>query len=240
MPEYKLILKEKEKVARDTICCRFEKPEGFDYQPGQFLTLINEDIPITDKKGNRRSMSIASSPTEPLIHITMRIGSSAFKRSLEQSQPGNRLTALGPFGKFGMPADTSIPLVFLAGGIGITPFRSMLKYSIDKKIPRDISLFYSNSCMKDSAYLNELQKWTDDNDFIKYTPTMTDKDHVEPEWTGSVGLITPELLRDNLPDIMRPNYLIVGPPGFVEAMGNLLHEQKINEDKILIEKFTGY
>ncbi|MCH7493073.1 FAD-dependent oxidoreductase [Patescibacteria group bacterium] len=240
MAEYKLILKEKEKVARETVSFRFEKPKGFDYLPGQFLTLIYENMPFTDKKGNRRSMSIASSPTEPLIHITMRIGSSAFKRSLEQSKPGDQFTATGPFGKFCMPEDVSVPLVFLAGGIGITPFRGMLKYSIDKKIHRDISLIYCNSCIKDAAYLDEIQKWANDYDFINYIPTMTDKDCVEPEWTGCIGLITPELLRDNLPDIMKPNYLIVGPPGMVEAMVNMLHEQKITDDKILIEKFTGY
>ncbi|MFH1235398.1 MAG: FAD-dependent oxidoreductase [Parcubacteria group bacterium] len=240
MPEIPLILKEKREIAHNTMEFVFEKPAGFDYKPGQFMTLIYPDQPYTDAKGNRRSMSFASSPTEPEISFGMRMSMSAYKRSLTDAPIGAKLSGIGPAGRFLLPEDPAAELVFLAGGIGITPFRSMVKYLTDKNIPSKATLIYCNNCLRDTSYLPEFTAWEKQNPNLKLMVTMTDPDQVEKEWTGRCGLITEELLKEVVSDIVKPTYMIVGPPGMVEAMVRLLKSLNVLETQIKIEKFTGY
>ncbi|HCM67435.1 MAG TPA: oxidoreductase [Candidatus Kerfeldbacteria bacterium] len=240
MPEIPLILKEKREIAHNTMEFVFEKPAGFDYKPGQFMTLIYENQPHQDKKGNRRAMSFASSPTENVLSFGMRMSMSAYKRSLMDAEMGVKLSGIGPAGRFLLPDDPSVELVFLAGGIGITPFRSMVKYLTDKKTPTKMTLIYSNNCLRDTSYLSEFTEWEKQNPKFKFVPTMTDPDQVEKEWIGRCGLITEELLREAIDNVVKPTYMIVGPPGMVEVMIRLLESLEVPETQIKIEKFTGY
>lgn len=237
MPEFSITLLKKEEVARNTMCLKFAKPEGFNFVPGRFITLIVPDMPYSDEKGNRRSMSIASSPTEKTIDTTMRHSDSAFKKSLDKLKPGAVISAMGPFGQFTMPEDESIPLILLAGGVGITPFRSMIKFVIDTKSTRPLHLIYCNNCMKDSAYLNELAQLAKENDQFTFTPVMTSEKNCEPEWDGDIGQLTPDFIKKKVGDISLPTYMIVGPPGMVDAFEKMLQDMKVPDERIKIEKF---
>ncbi|MBI5037560.1 MAG: FAD-dependent oxidoreductase [Candidatus Kerfeldbacteria bacterium] len=240
MPEYAAKLMSQRIIAHETREFVFEKPTGFDFKPGQFMTLILPDLDMKVPKGNRRSMSIASSPTESNISFGMRMGTSAFKQRIEKLKPGEAINLMGPFGHFTMPDDVNQPLVFLAGGIGITPFLGMIKYSIDTKSPRQLYLLYGNSCISNSSYLPEIEALTKRSDKLHYLPTMSDLTHLEHEWKGQTGFINADLIKKTVPDHMRPTYMIVGPPGMVEAMVALLKEMGLPDTQIIIEKFTGY
>lgn len=240
MPEFPITLIEKREIARETCEFKFAKPKGFDFKPGQFMTMILPDLDPKVAKGNRRSMSIASSPTDEYVAFGMRMGTSAFKQRIDKLQPGEEISMMGPFGQFVMPEDESMPLVFLAGGIGITPFLSMIKYCADTKSKRDLTLIYCNSCIINSSYLPELEEVAQRSPNLHYLPTMTDLEHIEHEWKGATGLITAELIQKEITDYMKPLYMIVGPPGMVEAMVAMLKEMGLPEKQIVIEKFTGY
>ncbi|MFZ6036558.1 MAG: ferredoxin--NADP reductase [Patescibacteria group bacterium] len=240
MPEYSAKLISKRTIARETCEFVFTKPAGFDFRPGQFMTLILPDLDPKVAKGNRRSMSIASAPTDDLVSFGMRMGTSAFKQRIDKLNIGEQIQMMGPFGRFIMPDDQSIPLVFLAGGIGITPFLSMITYCAATKSPRELFLLYSNSCISNASYLPELESLQNRHPHLHYVPTMTDQEHLEHEWVGQTGFITADMIKQSVSDYMRPLYMIVGPPGMVEAMVALLKEMGLPEKQIMIEKFTGY
>ncbi len=240
MPEFPATLIEKREIARETCEFKFAKPKGFDFKPGQFMTLILPDLDPKVPKGNRRSMSIASSPTDEYVAFGMRMGTSAFKQRIDKLQPGEEISMMGPFGQFVMPEDESVPLVFLAGGIGITPFLSMIKYCADTEAKRNLTLIYCNSCIINSSYLPELEELDKQYDELRYLPTMTDLEHLEHEWKGTTGLITADMIKKEIKDYTKPLYMIVGPPGMVEAMVAMLKEIGLPEKQIVIEKFTGY
>ncbi len=239
MPEFHVFLKGKREIAHNTMEFTFSKPDGFDYQPGQFMNWIYLNQPVMDKKGNRRSMSFASSPTEPDLVIAMRMSDSAYKQSLLKAPVGTEFLAIGPAGKFVLPQDTAKELVFLAGGIGITPFRSMVKYITDRQLPYHITLFYSNFCLEGCAYYTDLEAWEKKNTFFRFVPTLTGGERVEATWTGERTLIDEALLRRQIPDIMRPTYMIVGPPAMVDAMVALLKNLQLPKEQVIVEKFTG-
>lgn len=217
----------------------FGRPAGLEYLPGQFMNWIYDNQPLTDKKGNRRSMSFASSPTESDIKMAMRISDTAYKQSLLTAPIGTQFTVIGPAGKFILPTDTSKEYVFIAGGIGITPFRSMLKYIHDKKLPYKATLLYSNLCMAAASYLGELKAMEKDTPGFRLVCTMTGEKVVEPEWDGRCGIISEQMIREEVPDVVKPIYMIVGPPGMVEAMAKLLETLQVPKEHIVIEKFTG-
>ncbi|MFC1687765.1 ferredoxin--NADP reductase [Patescibacteria group bacterium] len=238
MPEFQLTLKSKREIAHSTMEFVFEKPERFDYHPGQFATLVCDNPRYTDKKGNRRAMSFVSSPTQDDLIFGMRISETAFKRSMAEAEPGTKMSCIGPAGRFLMPEDESIELVFLAGGIGITPFISMMKYVADKNLPRKITLIYCNNTVKNTVYLNELKELDKQNPNITFVPTMTDEKNLEHDWGGRCGRIDENMIKAVVNDISKPTYMIVGPPGMVDAMVALLEKLNIPKEQVVIEKFT--
>ena len=238
MPQFKTELLSVHHIADNTIECLFQKPAGFMYQAGQFCTWVYENQPMNDKRGNRRVMSFASSPTESELKITMRVGPSAYKQSLQHAPQGTPFSIIGPAGKFVLPTDTSKHIVFLAGGVGVTPFRSILKYVLDSKSSYAITMIYSNLCCKTAAYSDELGQYQQEIPNFHFVPTMT-SENPEHGWKGETRLINESLLRETVKDIPNSIYMIVGPPGMVEAMITLLQSLNIPKEQILSEKFTG-
>lgn len=239
MPQFTTHLKSKREVARNTMEFDFERPEGFEYLPGQFMNWIYVNQPLKDKKGDRRSMSFSSSPTEPDLKIAMRISDSAYKQSLIKAPMGTEFTIIGPAGKFVLPKASGTEYVFLAGGIGITPFRSMIKNAVDTHQSYPITLIYSNYSRADSSYYDELAGWAKEDPMFRFIPTMTGGEKVESDWTGERSMIDETLLRKYVPDVMKPIYMIVGPPAMVDAMVALLQKLSLPKEQIIIEKFTG-
>lgn len=230
----KLALLKKKKEAKDTMSFYFKKPKGFDYLPGQFIYLTLEES-MADSRGPTRHFTIASSPTEDDLMVTTRIrAQSIFKKHLSEMKKGDTIEAEGPNGTFIVDEKEGHgPHVFLAGGIGVTPFRSFIKYSIDKKTGGILHLIYSNKTKSEIAYHKELVKIAKENKNIKVDFTLT-----REKWDGLTGRVDKKMLRKLIKNIKKSHFFVSGPPGFVNAMESVLEEVKSEE--IRTEKFTGY
>src|SRR5262249_51688835 len=157
------------------------------------------DPPETDAEGNTRTFSIASAPDDAEIAIATRMRGSAFKRVLGSVPLGTKVGAEGPFGSFTLHNNVSKPGVFLAGGIGITPFRSMIRDAASRKLAHQLFLFYSNYRPEDAAFLDELQAAASKT--FHFVPTMTYMARSKRSWTGETGFIDAAMLRRHLPDL---------------------------------------
>jgi ferredoxin-NADP reductase len=209
--------------ATDTKSFYFEPDVMFSWEAGQYLYLTLEKI--------TKQFTIASSPTEKLIQITTRIRKeSEFKQKLDNLKIGDEIEARAPFGTFVLDKNITSN-IFLAGGIGITPFRSMIKHNIDKNLKIPMHLVCSNS---DSEFVfkNELDKWQKENDFIKVTyHDSSISGHLKSSKLFS-------LLSTYY--ILHTTYYAVGPPPFVNAIEDILEKLKIPPENIRTEKFIGY
>lgn len=237
---YKIKLKSKEDVALDTMAFHFEKPKDFIYKAGQFAdyTLINPSE--TDAEGNTRGFTIACAPYQDDIMFTTRMRDTAFKREIKKMPIGTEVTFDAPYGSFTLHNNTSIPAVFLTGGIGITPVRSILLQATHDVAPHQIFVFYSNKTPKDAAFLNELGSLTELNKNIMFVPSMTDMENSDQEWTGEKGFFTKEMLQKYLVDLQTPIYYLSGPKVMVSAVRKTLNEAGVDDDNIRTEEFSGY
>ena len=237
---YTVTLIHRQDVAEGTMAFRFEKPAHFVFTPGQFVDTDLVDPPETDAEGNGRAFSIASAPHEDTLMVATRMRDTAFKRVLRNMPPGATLQMEGPFGNFVLHADPARPAVFLAGGIGITPFRSMILHAVAQKLPHRLFLFYSNRRPKDAPFLNELQTLQGDDSRYTFVATMTAPEKSSRPWKGETGFITPAMLSKVLVNVSSPIFYIVGPPGMVTGLRKTLKDAGFNERDIRTEEFIGY
>lgn len=238
-----LPLKRREKIADRTIACWFDTADiEFDFDPGQHADFTLQDPPYKDDRGIARTFSIASSPhnTDELL-IATRKGESAYKRSLRELEIGTEIEVMGPMGSMTLHSDTEKPGVFLTGGIGITPFRSMISWATHEETSHDISLFYSNKTQAEAAFWTDLRAWEEENPGFTFIPTFTED--APAEWQGETGLIDAEMLRRHLSQdvIDTAVFYIAGPPGMIPAMQDMLEDELgVDELHIKTESFTGY
>src|SRR6202008_335128 len=143
MPPYKVSLQAHKTLCDGTSAFYFAKPEGFEFKAGQFVNFTLLGPGDTDLAGNTRALSIASAPYERNLMVAMRLRTTAFKRTLNSLPLGSELLLQGPFGWMTLPRNSTRPAVLLAGGIGITPFRSLVWNAAESLSPRRILLFYS-------------------------------------------------------------------------------------------------
>ena len=218
----------------------FQKPEGFVYKAGQFadFTLINPAE--TDAEGNIRVFSLASAPYENFLMFATRMRDTAFKRVLRTMKPGTELTLDAPYGSFTLHNNASIPAVFLTGGIGVTPARSIVLQAAHDKLPHKIFLFDSNNRPEDAPFLDELAEVQKENPNYTFVATMTKMEKSQRPWHGETGHIDERMLAKYIGDLTSPIYYIVGPPAMVDALGNVLNAAGVNTDNIRTEEFTGY
>lgn len=240
MPDYKVKLKCKHEIAVGTMAFHFEKPEGFIYKAGQFVdyTLINPAE--TDAEGNVRSFTLASAPYELDLVLATRMRDTAFKRVLKAMEPGTEITLEGPSGSFTLHDNASIPAVFLTGGIGVTPVRSILHQAVHDKLSHRILVFDSNRSPEDAAYLVELMEPCKKDPNYTFVGTMTEMEKSSREWHGETGLVTKAMLSKYVGDLMLPIYYIAGPPEMVAGMRKTLSQAGVKEDNIRTDEFEGY
>ncbi len=239
--KYNVKLTKKEEIAEGTMAFHFEKPEGFQFKAGQTMDLTIINPAETDDEGKMRTFSICAAPQEDFLRIATRMRDTAFKRNLKNMKLGTELEMEAPIGSFTLHNDISKPAVFLAGGIGITPFFSISKNAANQKLPHKIFLFYSNRRPEDAAFLSDLQNLEKENPNYKFIGTMTDMPNSKEEWHGETGYINKEMLVKYLGENLEgPIYYIAGPPGMVEAMRKFLNEAGVNDDYIRTEEFSGY
>ncbi len=218
---------------------------GIDYTAGQYAFFKLDSI-SGDAKGPIRHFSIASSPTEQdYILISTRIRDTPYKQKLASLKDGAKILAWGPEGEFVLHDDYSKPAVFLSGGIGVTPFRSMIKYATDKQLPIKITMFDSNKNQQNILYKEEFDRWADQNKNVKviYTVTEEEAEATNSNWSGERGRIGKLMLERHLSkdEIGNAIFYICGPPGMLKAMQDLLQEEmQIPKDRFKVEAFTGY
>jgi ferredoxin-NADP reductase len=232
-------LKHRELVARQTVAFYFEKPRGFQFKPGQFVDLTLIDPTETDEEGNKRSFSIASAPSSGTLTIVTRMRQSAFKRTLGSLPIGGEVELEGPMGAFVLP-EPPRNLVFVAGGIGITPFLSMLRDVSEVSSVEDWVLFYSNREPDDAAFLEELTRLHDRRVGFRLVATMTAHPTLEQPWAGETGRIDQQMLLKHLANPAEPTYYIAGPPEMIRGTRQLLADLGIARRSIRFEVFLGY
>ncbi len=234
-----LRLKEKVQVAPDIYDFIFEPRQKLAFAPGQYMewTLAHDDA---DSRGNRRFFTLASSPTEAAIRVGVKFypEASTLKRSLLAMRPNDEILAAHLAGDFVLPADPHQKCVFIAGGIGITPFRSMLQYLVDKRQWRPIVLFYANKTVKDIVYQNVFRR-AQQVLGIKTIYAVTDPRGLPQGWPGHIGRITANLIKAEVPDYQNCRFYISGPQQMVEDYQALLHRLGVRGDHIKTDYFSG-
>jgi ferredoxin-NADP reductase len=240
MPIYKTVLLRKEEIADGTMAFHFEKPGGFAFKAGQFgdFTLINPEE--TDAEGNTRGFSLASAPYEGDLMFATRMRDTAFKRVLKTMEVGTAVSLDAPYGSFTLHNNSRIPAVFLTGGIGVTPVRSIVLEAAHDNLPHKIFLFDSNRRPEDAAFLNELMEAQEKNPNYKFVGTMTEMEKSSRNWDGETGYITKPMLVKYIGDLTLPIYYIAGPAAMVAAMRKTLNEAGVDDDNIRTEEFSGY
>jgi len=234
-----LKLKRKRKLAPNIVDFAFASPQKLAFRPGQYME-FTLGHPHADSRGNRRYFTLASSPTEHEVHLGVRFydKSSSFKKALYSMNGRTNIVAAQIAGDFTLPSNPKQKLVFIAGGIGITPFRSMLKYLLDTQQRRDIILFYANKTADEIVYtdvLNTAQAKLG----IKTFYTLTDTATIPRNWPGFVGRINETMLLRAVPDYDERTYYISGPPEMVKAYEHVLKNMEVKNDQIIKDYFPG-
>jgi ferredoxin-NADP reductase len=240
MAIYKIKLKGRKEIASGTMAFHFEKPQGFAYKAGQFGDLTLVDPPETDAEGNTRGFSFASAPYEDDLMVATRMRDTAFKRVLKTMPIGTEISLDAPYGSLTLHGDASIPAVFLSGGIGITPVRSIVLQATHDKLPHKIVLFDSNRRPEDSAFLGDLTEAQKANPNFTFVGTMTEMGKSGAVWGGETGSVTKAMILKSVADLTLPIYYITGPRAMVAAMRKILDDAGVKDDKIRTEEFTGY
>ena len=264
-PEIELTLLEKIKSeGTDVMSFKFSKKQGeqkkwgedsqnikeiLDYKAGQFAFFDIGKV-YNDSKGPIRHFTISSSPTEDFIMLSTRIRDSPYKQRLASLEKGAKVKVRGPQGEFVIHEDYSKTAIFVSGGIGVTPFRSMIKYATDMQLPLKIIMFDSNKNKENVLFKKEFDEWTSQNKNISIIYNLTEEKNPQEQqsspmdiWKGEYGRIDKAMIlryvdSSTLKDSL---FYICGPPNMLKAMKSLIQEElKIPEEKIKVEEFTGY
>jgi ferredoxin-NADP reductase len=233
----KATVAEKREVAKGTLLVLFAVEDYPEYRPGAYFWVELPDRGHTDEKGLRRHISLVTSPTEDgVVGLATRLRETAFKRTLAELEVGDEVQVEEPKGSFLLPEDTAAEYVFVAGGIGITVFRSMLRYVADASLPYRITLVYSNRDRESSAFLDELEQLERRIEGLKVVLTMTD----EEGWEGESRRLDADVLGELVGGLEDKTFFVAGPPGMVEGVSESLLAAGLPEDRVVAGKFSGY
>ncbi|NOY86679.1 MAG: hypothetical protein GXP52_05205 [Deltaproteobacteria bacterium] len=212
---------------------RFRKPDGFGYEPGQY----NIFTPLPDESDLSKPLSFSSSPSEPFLEVTKRISSSDYSAVMDRVVKGSGVAFAGPAGQLTYRGGNG-PVVFIAGGIGITPVRSILRYLEDTEVPEERVLFYANQCLEEIAFREELERMREENPLFELVHILQDP---PKGWKGPTGFITPELIEGLVTDDEAARTIFLcGPPPMVSALESFLVELRVPREKIRKEQLLGY
>lgn len=229
-----------EEVADRTMAFHFDKPEGFNFKAGQAIDLILPQSTGLDADGSRHTFSIVSAPHENELAVATRMRGSAFKNALARLAIGASVEIEGPFGSLTLHKKLDRPAVLIAGGIGITPFMSMVRHAANSALQQQLVLLYSNRRPEDSAFLSELQRLEGENRNFRLVATMTGMARSQRPWTGETDRIGESLVKRVAEGLANPVYYVAGPPALVDALREALERAGVDEDDIRSEEFYGY
>lgn len=216
-------------VAKDTAAFTFTLDGEMGFDAGQTCDITLPAPRYSDDRGNARTFSIASSPADlPTVTVATRLTGSAFKRSLMEAPLGTAVDVDGPYGSFTLHHKSTRGALPLAGGIGITPFRSIINDATERRLPHTLVLLYSNRSRENAAFLDDL------------AGRGTDHVTLVPVFTDETGVIGGDLVRRYASRLMDPIAYAAGPDGFVKAMRAALADAGIDPDDVRTEEFPGY
>ena len=234
-----LRLKEFTRISPDTYEFVFTAPRKFTFKPGQYMewTLGQTN---SDSRGNRRFFTLASAPTEHNLRLGIKFykNSSTFKKVMLSMRKDEEIVASQVAGDFLLPNSSWQKCVFIAGGIGITPFRSMIKYLLDTRQRRPITLFYTNKTTNDIVYKDIFDRAQQELG-IRAIYAVTDKNNAPQNWTGWVGRVTPELIRSTVPDFRNCMFYLSGSRSMVESFKETLRRLNVHSSHIKTDYFAG-
>lgn len=227
----------KEAIADGTTAFHFSKPQGFEFQAGQFAEYTLIDPPETDAEGNTRAFSLVHAPFEPNLVAATRMRDTAFKRVLKNMPVGSEIEFDGPYGDFALHTEASTPAVFIVGGIGVTPVRSMIVQASRNITGPRITLLHSSHTPSLMPFRNDFERLARENRSFRYFMTV---DEPTEYWGGESGRVNAEMVKRHFPDLFKPIYYLCGPGGMVKSMRKLLMDLNVDEENIRTEEFTGY
>lgn len=239
-PKYKFFLKLKEKIqiSKDTFVFNFGKIPNFNFTPGQYMEWTFPHSK-TDSRGNRRYFSIASSPSEELmIAVKFYEPSSSYKKALLDMGSDEKVIASSLSGDFVLPKNPAAPVVFIAGGVGIAPFRSIIQDIIEKKKQVDILLLFANRTKEDILFPNLLESAKEFG--VRTIYALTDTESIPSDWNGERGRITAETIQRQIPDFKNRTFYISGPSPMVKSYEGLLSSMGIQGNRVIVDYFPGY
>lgn len=230
----------REPIAEGTMAFQLEKPTGFNFRAGQAFDVVLPDPPAGDAQSARHAFSIVSAPFQQQLTFATRMRGSAFKRALRALPIGSPVGLQGPFGSLVLHNNRTRAAVFLAGGIGITPFMSILRQAANDQLRQRILLLYANRRPEDAAFLDELQQMERQNRNFRLVATMNEMEKSNRAWTGETRLIDADLVQEATADLAAPNFYLAGPPMMVDALRQALNRAGVDDDDIRSEEFYGY
>ena len=234
--EHKLEIKKIETICKDTIGVWMSRPKAFQFKPGQYIKLSIPQSEFPDEKNNERFFSIASAPSNKNeLLIASRITPSGFTQNLMSLEKGNVLLSSQPEGDFLSSFNYEEESVFIAGGMGITPFRSLLEESYTLNIRQNVTLLYGNKDEQLFAFIEELSRWNDANILSGLIAFVDEKIKEQPEFRK--GFITGEIILSLFDNPNDKKYYIVGPPVMLENITRDLTAIGIPDENIYVEKF---
>jgi len=238
--DYQMTLVDRQRIARGTMTFWFDtNGSDYDFRAGQHADFTFLRPSVGNGSDNLRTFSLANSPHDKgLVMIAMRMRETNFKTALMSAALGTQFRVSRPRGSFTLHQDPAKPAVFLAGGIGITPVRSILDWAAQERMPHKLYLFYSNREAVDAAFLEELEALSMQNPRFTLIPTITRLTY--SAWRYEVGRINRQLVSRYLTGLNRPVFYIAGPSGMVTAMTNLLRSLDVSDDDIRTEEFGDY
>jgi len=217
---------------RDVKSFRFHKPARMDYSAGQYMIVTIK----SEGMGLRKPFTISSSPTEQdFLEFTKKLTKHPFSKALDALKVGGQVQIEAPFGNFIFKGEYD-KIAMLAGGIGITPLRCMIRYATDNKLKTNIILLYSNILEDEIVFKNEIEEMKIQNENLNVVYTVTQPSE---KWNGFTGIINREMIQKVIPDYIDRVFYICGPPGMVDAMVVILKSLNIHEKQIKKEQFVG-
>jgi ferredoxin-NADP reductase len=229
----------RETVAESTVACVLRRPAGFEFAAGQYVDVKLPSAAFTDELGATRAMSIASAPSDDDLLILMRIRDTAFKRSIMHLEPGAPLLLDGPADDLTFDVCSGAPVVLIAGGVGIAPFRALMREAAAEMCTFDGAVFYSNRRPEDASFLDELSSLAAAIG-LRFVPTMTRMNDAKRPWDGETERLSAAMIHRHVDPARHPRYHVSGSTLFVSGLCYALEQAGVPARDIRIEMYPGY
>ena len=217
----------------DTHTFRLQPPSDFlmDWLPGQFITIYLPEDPKT-----RRAYSLSSSPLDGhFLEITIKRMGNFGTRIYDTGVAGLHVMVIPPRGKFVLPADPSVPVMLISGGSGVTPYRSMMRYIVQRKLPTRVVNLYSVRLPEDIIFEDEFEQLCKVNPNFKFLITCTRVPPEDNSWTGLRGRVNPDMVRKFTEDTERTAYYSCGSHDFVVGTAAMLRDMGLPKERVVYE-----